>query len=69
MDPLSTLAIRFYFRGQFSNNDGVIKYRGGRQAMSYIDRDHVSLPKIVGHAQDHCSVGVHTLLHWLFPGI
>jgi hypothetical protein len=68
MDPLSTLAVRFYFGGQFCNNDQVIKYYGGRQAMSYIDRDHISLPEIVGHARDHCSVGEGTLLHWLFPG-
>jgi hypothetical protein len=36
--------------------------------MSYIDRDHVSLPEIIGHARHHCSVGEGTLLHWFFPG-
>jgi hypothetical protein len=68
IDPLSTLAIRLYFKGRFYNNDRSIKYCGGKQAISYIDRDHVSLPEIVGHDQDHCDVGEGTLLHWLFLG-
>ena len=35
--------------------------------MSYIDRDKVSLPEIVGHLRDHYSVYEGGLLHWLFP--
>jgi len=31
-------------------------YVGGREAMSYIDRDKVSLPEIVGHLRDHWNV-------------
>ena len=35
--------------------------------MSYIDRDKVLLPEIVGHLRDHYSVYEGGLLHWLFP--
>jgi hypothetical protein len=68
MDSLSTLVVRFYFGGQFYNNDQIIKYCDDRQAISYIYRDHVSLAEIVGHAQDHCVLKEGNLLHWLFPG-
>jgi hypothetical protein len=66
MDSLSTLVVRFYFGGQFYNNDQIIKYCDDRQAISYIYRDHVSLAEIVGHAQDHCVLKEGNLLHWLF---
>ncbi|XP_066374845.1 uncharacterized protein [Miscanthus floridulus] len=36
--------------------------------MSYIDRDKLSLPEVVGHLRDHCNVKEGTILHWLFPG-
>lgn len=36
--------------------------------MSYIDRDKVSLPELVGHLRDHYEVMDGTLLHWLVPG-
>jgi hypothetical protein len=36
--------------------------------MSYIDRDKISLPEVVGHLRDHCNVHDGVLLHWLFPG-
>ena len=36
--------------------------------MSYIDRDKVSLPKVMGHLKDHCTVEEGALLHWLVPG-
>ncbi|XP_015622730.1 uncharacterized protein [Oryza sativa Japonica Group] len=47
---------------------GQKSYCGGREAMSLIDRDKVSLPEIVGHLRDHTKVLDGTLLHWLFPG-
>jgi len=37
--------------------------------MSYIDRDKVSLPEVVGHLRDHLNVSEGVLLHWLFPGM
>jgi alpha-galactosidase len=36
--------------------------------MSYIDRDKISLPEVVGHLRDHCIFSEGTSLHWLFPG-
>jgi len=36
--------------------------------LSFIDRDKMSLPKVVGHLRDHCNVKEGTMLHWLFPG-
>jgi alpha-galactosidase len=35
--------------------------------MSYIDRDKISLPELVGHLRDHREVKEGSLLHWLFP--
>ena len=67
MDVLDTLAVRFHFGGQFVCHGQKKSYVGGREAMSYIDRDKVSLPEIVGHLRDHYSVYEGGLLHWLFP--
>ena len=39
--------------GAFVNDGKKIQYVGGSQAMSYIERDKVSLPEIVGHLRDH----------------
>ena len=36
--------------------------------MSYVDRDKLSLPEVLGHLRDHCDVKEGTILHWLFPG-
>ncbi|EEC72042.1 hypothetical protein OsI_04947 [Oryza sativa Indica Group] len=68
MDPLGTLAVRFHFNGEFVNRGRQKLYCGGREAMPYIDRDKVSLPKLFGHLKDHCKFVDGTLLHWLFPG-
>ena len=54
MDPLGTLAVRFHFNGEFVNRGRQKLYCGGREAMSYIDRDKVSLPELFGHLKDHC---------------
>jgi alpha-galactosidase len=67
-DMLNNVAVRFHFNGQFSNDGRNVCYVGGREEMSYIDRDKVSLPEVIGHLKDHCSVEEGTLLHWLFPG-
>lgn len=64
----STLVVRFHFNGEFKNDGKTVRYVGGREQLSYIDRDKVSLPEIVGHLKDHCNVEDGTLLHWLFPG-
>ncbi len=68
MEPLGTLAVRFHFNGEFVNRGRQKLYCGGREAMSYIDSDKVSLPELFGHLKDHCKFVDGTLLHWLFPG-
>jgi alpha-galactosidase len=44
MDVMDTLVVRFHFNGVFINSGNSVHYVGGRRAMSYIDRDKVSLP-------------------------
>ncbi|XP_004953070.1 uncharacterized protein LOC101779108 [Setaria italica] len=68
MDALSKLVVRFHFNGEFINDGMKVHYVGGRDAMSYINRDKVSLAAIVGHLRDHCTVEDGALVHWLFPG-
>ena len=68
MDVLGTLSVRFHFNGEFISAGKKLFYSGGREQMFYIDRDKVSLPEIVGHLKDHCTVNEGALLHWLFPG-
>lgn len=67
MDLLDHLCIRFHFGGEFFNDGKFVHYLGGSEALSWIDRDKVSLPEIRGHLQDHCEITEDTLLHWLFP--
>uniref|UniRef100_I1PW73 Uncharacterized protein n=1 Tax=Oryza glaberrima TaxID=4538 RepID=I1PW73_ORYGL len=67
MDPLEYLPVRFHFGGDFINNGRETFYIGGSEGMSYIERDKVSLPEIVGHLKDHCEVIPGMLLQWLFP--
>ncbi|WVZ93287.1 hypothetical protein U9M48_039281 [Paspalum notatum var. saurae] len=43
-------------------------YRGGSEGLSYIERDLISLPELVGHLKDHGMDGDDVLLHWLCPG-
>ena len=62
------LTVRFHFNGEFVNDGKILQYVGGSEQMSYIDRDKVSLPEVIGHLKDHCAVEEGTLLHWLFPG-
>ena len=68
MDPLDTLAVRFHLGGEFLNDGKKLHYCGGKEGMSDIDRDKISLPELVGHLRDHYVVKEGTLLHWLFPG-
>jgi hypothetical protein len=68
MDVLSTLVVRFHFNGQFVKIGNRLDYFGGLEAMSHIERDKVSLPEVVGHLKDHCTISEGALLHWLFPG-
>ncbi|KAJ1254186.1 hypothetical protein BS78_K107800 [Paspalum vaginatum] len=68
MDPLDTLIVRFHLKREFFNDGKKLQYLGGQEAMSYLERDKVSLPEVMGHLRDHCSVPDGTLLHWLFLG-
>ena len=68
MDVLDTLMVRFHLKGVFVLDGSEKKYCGGSEALSYVERDKVSLPELFGHLKDHCNVMSGTLLHWLFPG-
>lgn len=68
MDPLDTLPVRFHYNGEFVLHRREKSYCGGSEAMSYLERDKVSLPEIIGHLRDHTKVMERTMLHWLFPG-
>lgn len=68
MDVLGTLAIRFHFKGEFIRSGRQNNYYGGREAMSYISRDRVSLSELIAALREHCKVKEGTILHWLFPG-
>ena len=63
MDMLGILPVRFHFDGEFINDGDKLHYFGGSEGMSYIDRDKVSLPELVGHLKDHCVVLDGSLLH------
>ena len=68
MDPVDNLAVRFHFLGEFINEGRKVEYVGGSEAMSYIDRDKISLPELIGHVKDLCKFEDGSVLHWLFPG-
>ena len=53
MDPLDFLAVRFHFGGEFINDGKVLHYCGGKEGISTIERDKISLPEITGHLKDH----------------
>jgi len=67
MDWLEKLNVRFHYNGEFLHNGKKMHYCGGTVATSYIDHDKVSLPELLGHLKDHCTVLDCTLLHWLIP--
>lgn len=68
MDPLDTLPIRFHYGGEFLRRGNNVYYLGEEVEVSYIDRDKVSLPEVMGHLKDYCTVEEEALLHWLVPG-
>ena len=57
MDILDTLPVRFHFGGDFVNDGNKKKYVGGREAMSYIDRDKLSLPEEAMSLKEFCCIG------------
>ncbi|KAG2606253.1 hypothetical protein PVAP13_4NG232544 [Panicum virgatum] len=67
MDPLDFLAVRFHFGGEFINDGKALHYCGGKEGISSIERDKISLPEITGHLKDHFQATDPVLLHWLFP--
>jgi alpha-galactosidase len=36
--------------------------------VSFINRDKISLPEVMGHLKDHYNATDPVILHWLFPG-
>ncbi|KAK3164361.1 hypothetical protein QOZ80_1AG0016580 [Eleusine coracana subsp. coracana] len=69
MDPLETLHVRFHLNGEFCTVGNVMQYVGGKEAMSYIERDKVSYLEILGHLRDHMEIAEGTMLHWQFLGL
>ena len=65
---LNTLAVRFHYGGEFGFDGKRMQYIGGFEGLSYIDRDLISLPELVGHLKDHVVVVDGVLLHWLCSG-
>ena len=55
MDPLDFLDVRFHFGGEFINDGKALHYCGGKEGVSSIEWDKISLPKITGHLKDHFS--------------
>ncbi|KAG0541094.1 hypothetical protein BDA96_03G466400 [Sorghum bicolor] len=47
MEFFDVLPVRFHFNGEFVRDSNDLFYVGGTQAMSYIDRDKLSLPKFL----------------------
>jgi len=68
MDPLEFLCVRFHFGGEFFNDGKKLHYLGGNEEMSFIERDKISLPEVIGHLKDYYNASEPVLLHWLFPG-
>ncbi|BAT01676.1 Os07g0506950 [Oryza sativa Japonica Group] len=68
MDVLDTLVVRFHMNGVFLLDGSEKKYCGGSEALSYVDRDKISLSELFGHLKEHCNMLSGTMLHWLFPG-
>nr|CCI55283.1 PH01B001G05.6 [Phyllostachys edulis] len=68
MDNLDKLAVRFHFSGDLFNDGKRLHYCRGRDGMSYIDQDKLSLLEVKGHLKDHCEDVELVLMHWLFPG-
>ena len=68
MDMLGILPVKLHYNGEFIHAGKKLQYCGGSEAMSYIDRDKVSLPEVVGHLKDHYVVMDGKLLHWLVTG-
>ena len=70
MEPLDSLPVRFHLGGQFDYDEYGLNYVGGAVAMSYLDRDKVSLPELRGFLADHVTLSVDDNIdfHWLTPG-
>ncbi|EAY85599.1 hypothetical protein OsI_06973 [Oryza sativa Indica Group] len=53
MDVLDSLVVRFRIKGEFVTEVREKKYVGGVEALSYIDRDKVSLGEILAHLREY----------------
>ena len=67
MDPLEVLLVRFHFGGEFDFDDHSLNYVRGRNALSHIERDKLSLPEFRGFLGDHVNLTVGDVVdfHWL----
>lgn len=51
----------------FFNDGKDLHYLGGNEEMSFIERDKISLPKVIGHLKDHYNASYPVQLHRLSP--
>jgi len=70
METLDSLPVRFHLGGQFDYDGYGLNYVGGAVAMSYLDRDKVSLLESRGFLADHVTLSADDNIdfHWLTPG-
>jgi hypothetical protein len=70
VDNPKVLQVRFYLGGKFVRGGNNAHDVGGDEAMSYIEKDKVSVPEITGHLKYHMIINDKDkiYLHWLFPG-
>ena len=69
MCPLEVLPVRFHFGGEFDFDGYSLNYVRGRNALSHIERDKLSLPELRGFLGDHVNLTTHDVVdfHWLPP--
>ena len=68
MDPCDGLNVRFNFGGEFVRIGPVLKYIGGDEAMSCIDRAKLCLDELKGNLSDHLDVKAAMKYYYLIPG-
>ena len=67
MGDMDQLTVRFHHGGEFYFDGNRMHYLGGSESMSYIERELIQKPEIVGHLKGHGVVVSDVMLHWLFP--
>jgi alpha-galactosidase len=68
MDPTNYMSMGFHFNGEFIQEGRAVYYVGGKEEMSYLERDRLSMDELWQQVQVHYLVVEGQQLHWLFPG-